>query len=143
MTGEIFEMLRKHSILSHAVGDPAVQEISEGDKKSFTKGVGRALSDELLNILFSVRINQLKGYLSPEQNYFYLSGLLIGSELKYITENIKYKLVLCSTGGLLQLYRTAVEFAGLSEHTIVVPAEIPDNAAMAGQLKILNSIKSI
>jgi 2-dehydro-3-deoxygalactonokinase len=143
MTGEIFEMLRKHSILSHAVGDPAGQEISEEDKESFTNGVSKALNNELLNALFSVRINQLKRYLSPEQNYFYLSGLLIGSELKYIAENIKYKLVLCSTGNLLQLYRTAIKFAGLSGHTIVVPAEILDNAAMAGQLKILNSIKSI
>ena len=144
MTGEIFEMLRKHSILSHAVSMPASDNnISEEDKQSFQRGVSKSLNDELLNVLFSVRINQLKKYLSPELNYFYLSGLLIGSELKYIRKNLKQKLVLCSTGSLLQLYQMAIEFTGLSEHTIVVPAPILDNAAMAGQVKILNSTKSI
>jgi 2-dehydro-3-deoxygalactonokinase len=142
MTGEVFGTLTKHTVLSHAVAIPENRQITEGDRQSFNDGVRKALTSELLNSLFSVRINQLKKYLSAEQNYYYLSGLLIGSELKYIAGNIKHKLVLCSSGQLLQLYEWAIDCAKLLEQTIIVPAEILDSAAAAGQLKILDNIKS-
>jgi 2-dehydro-3-deoxygalactonokinase len=141
MTGEVFDTLTKYTVLSHAVAIPENQQMTERDKKSFNDGVGKALTSELLNTLFSVRINQLKKYLSAEQNYFYLSGLLIGSELKYLRGNIKHKLVLCSSGRLLQLYQLAIDCAGLLEQTSIIPAEILDNAAAAGHLKILDNIK--
>lgn len=141
MTGEIFETLTKHTVLSHAVRVSNNKTISDDERKSFSLGVSKALDAELLNSLFSVRINQLKKYLSAEQNYFYLSGLLIGSELKHIVHTTQI-LVLCSSGSLLELYKMAIECAGLSKRTILVPAEVLDNAAAAGQIKILNSIKS-
>jgi 2-dehydro-3-deoxygalactonokinase len=144
MTGEIFDILTKHSILSHAVSDPGRNHyaVTDEERSSFQKGVNKALQSELLNALFSVRINQLKKYLSAEQNYFYMSGLLIGTELKHAVDKVNQKLVLCSSGRLLQLYQMAIECAGMSERTMTVPAEILDNAAAAGQLKILNNITS-
>jgi 2-dehydro-3-deoxygalactonokinase len=164
MTGEVFDILTKHSILSLAVSNPGrrtgnerpetadshlssvvsheAYEITDEEKTSFQKGVNKALRSELLSALFSVRINQLKKYLSAQQNYFYLSGLLIGSELKYLLDNANQHLVLCSSGRLLQLYQMAIECAGLSERTITVPAEVLDNAAAAGQVKILDNVTS-
>ena len=149
MTGEMFDIIARHSILSHAVSEPERETrndrreiIDSGLSSAFQKGVNKALQSELLNALFSVRINQLKKYLSAEQNYFYLSGLLIGSELKHAVDNADQKLVLCSSGRLLQLYQMAIDCGGLSERTITVPADILDNAAAAGQLKILNNITS-
>jgi len=143
MTGEIFDMLTKHTVLSHAVSSPKNDLIVDEDKKSFSDGASKALTGELLNSLFSVRINQLKKYLTAKQNYFYLSGLLIGSELKHIAKNINQKLVLCSSGRLLQLYQLAIDCMELSERTIIVPADILDNAAAEGQIRILNNIKSV
>lgn len=142
MTGEIFDTLTKYTVLSHAVADPKNEGIADEESGSFKQGVIKALNTELLNSLFSVRINQLKKNLSPEHNYYYLSGLLIGSELKYMGEN-NQKLVLCSSGRLLQLYQLALDIAGVSHRSVVVPAEILDNAAAEGQLKMLSNIKFI
>ncbi|MBL7699108.1 MAG: 2-dehydro-3-deoxygalactonokinase [Chitinophagaceae bacterium] len=133
MTGELFDIIARHSILSHAVHDAKQDEISEEERKSFYDGVKRSLGAELTGTLFSVRINQLKKYLSPEQNYFYLSGLLIGSEVKYLTNQ---KLILCSSSRLQRLYEWALDCVDLLNQTHVVSSEMLDNAATVGQLKI-------
>ena len=142
MTGEIFDLLIRHSILSQAVIVPGNLVITEKDTASFRAGVMKSFESELLNSLFSVRINQLKKYLSEQQNYFYLSGLLIGSEIKNIHKEKKQKLVLCSSGNLQRLYLTALQCAGLSDRTIVVTSQILDNSAAVGQLKIFKHMTS-
>ena len=142
MTGEIFDLLTRYSILSHAVINPGNAAITEGDTASFRSGVMKAFESELLNSLFSVRINQLKKYLSEQQNYFYLSGLLIGTEINYIRKKKKQKLVLCSSGSLQRLYQAALQSAGLSDQTLVITSQILDNSAAAGQLKIFKNMAS-
>ena len=133
MTGEVFEIIARHSILSHAVSEANHKEITEEERNSFYDGVKKSLKSELLSSLFSVRINQLKKYLSPEENYYYLSGIVIGSEIKYLTN---HKLILCSSGKLQRLYEWALDCADLMKQTYVVSSEMLDNAATSGQLKI-------
>jgi 2-dehydro-3-deoxygalactonokinase len=142
MTGEIFDLLTKHSILSHAVVNPGNAGITEDDTASFRSGVMKAFESELLNSLFSVRINLLRKYLTEQQNYFYLSGLLIGTEIDYIRKKKKQKLVLCSSGRLQRLYQAALQCAGLSDQTLIVTSQILDNSAAAGQLKIFKNMAS-
>lgn len=142
MTGEVFDLLIKHSILSNAVSVPDGKLITDEESDSFRAGVLKAFESELLNSLFSIRINQLKKYLPNNQNYFYLSGLLIGSEIKYLRNGINRKLVLCSSGNLMRLYHSALIYAGLSDRTIVVTSGILDNSAAAGQLKIFMNMAS-
>jgi len=78
MTGELFDLLTNHSILikkSHATFDRA----------SFQKGADFTLKSELGSFthgLFSVRSKQLFGELTDSQAYSYLSGLLIGSDVR-------------------------------------------------------------
>ncbi|HUQ66822.1 MAG TPA: 2-dehydro-3-deoxygalactonokinase [Flavitalea sp.] len=142
MTGEVFELLVKQSILSHAVTIPDNNFHTDDMIASFLKGVMKAFQSPLLNNLFSARINQLKKYLSNNENYFYLSGLLIGSEIAYLRSEKNQQLVLCSSGNLQVLYCKALECAGLSDDTIVVNAELLDNAAATGQLKIFMNMAS-
>ena len=142
MTGEIFDLLIKHSILSHAVSGSHHNLLSNEESGSFRAGVSKAFESELLSSLFSVRINQLKKHLSSQQNYFYLSGLLIGSELKYLRNDNNRKFVLCGSGNLLHLYHSALATAGLSARTIVVTSGVLDNSAAAGQLKIFKNMAS-
>jgi 2-dehydro-3-deoxygalactonokinase len=137
MTGEMFDIISRHSILGHAV-----IASSQIDEPAFEAGVINALESELLSSLFSVRVNQLKNRLSQQANYFYLSGLLIGSEIRYLTQNPANNVVLCSSGDLQQLYQTAMRCAGLLERTLAVDQRIIDNAAVAGHLKIFASMKS-
>jgi 2-dehydro-3-deoxygalactonokinase len=79
MTGEFFYLLSQKSILSGAVTTPS----KEADHwKSFERGVEDVQAGGLLHSSFLVRTNHLFGRWSGEENYAYLSGLLIGEELK-------------------------------------------------------------
>jgi len=90
MTGEVFELLANKSILSKSV----IKNESNQYKKIFERGVKEGASGNLLNIIFYVRTSQLFKTLTPEENYHYLSGLLIGSELQQVSAaNVKIHLV--------------------------------------------------
>jgi 2-dehydro-3-deoxygalactonokinase len=78
MTGELFDILSNHSIL--------IQDKNNTfDQSSFQKGADFTLKSELGSFthgLFSVRSKQLFGELSHTQASSYLSGLLIGSDVR-------------------------------------------------------------
>ena len=79
MTGEFYAMLRQHSILVRTMpaGDPPA------DMAAFGQGVNRALTGPgLLHTAFSARTLSLFKRLTPEALPSYLSGLIIGEELK-------------------------------------------------------------
>jgi 2-dehydro-3-deoxygalactonokinase len=78
MTGEMFDLLANKSILSNSV------EKNTSDKyiSVFKSAVKQSAEINLLNVAFHVRTNQLFKKFTPEENYFYLSGLVIGAELK-------------------------------------------------------------
>lgn len=81
MTGELFELLAKKSILSNSI--EKADDLKDGKNlKSFEKGIDDSLHLNILNSFFQVRINDLFNKLSKPENYCYLSGLLIGTELK-------------------------------------------------------------
>ena len=76
MTGELFAVLRTHSILGRSMTEGAF------DPEAFDAGVDRGLGDPALTAtLFSVRTAELDGRLAPGAAPDYLSGLLIGSEI--------------------------------------------------------------
>ena len=80
MTGELFNLLTRHSILADSVwpfGDADVRE----NTAAFEQGVKNGAGHNLSHSLFAVRTNQLLNRLSKEANYYYLSGLLIGTGL--------------------------------------------------------------
>jgi 2-dehydro-3-deoxygalactonokinase len=76
MTGEMFAVLRDHSILGRTMENA-------GDIPSvFDAGVARAREPGgLLHHLFGVRADSLAGTLTPEAAHEFLSGLLIGHEV--------------------------------------------------------------
>jgi 2-dehydro-3-deoxygalactonokinase len=102
MTGEFFGLLSRQSILSASVaeGEPSDQgrpadlgAPSPSDRRrppdlgarpiaAFLAGVDAAQGSGLLHSAFSVRTNQLFGRYAKTDNYQYLSGLMIGEELK-------------------------------------------------------------
>jgi len=125
MTGELYAMLREHSILGRlaGAGDEAV---------AFERGVrlslraGRALTHDL----FSARTLALTGELAPTGVADYLSGLLIGAEAVAARDWIERHasrdraITLVGEAMLCQRYRRALAIAG-------VPSRIgpPDSAA--------------
>ncbi len=78
MTGELFDLLSTRSVL--------IQHQTKGfDRDSFALGARYTLNSELGNFshgIFSVRSKQLFGELNPTEASSYLSGLLIGSDVR-------------------------------------------------------------
>lgn len=136
MTGELFDVIAKHTILTHAVMEPDEIVITEKEEAAFVQGVQKALDEDLLGNLFAVRINQIKNALNQQHNYYYLSGLIIGAEIKTLKPYNNGKIVLGSSGNLQRLYQLALHCTGLADQTVVVPAETLDKAAAAGQVSI-------
>ncbi|WP_345230757.1 2-dehydro-3-deoxygalactonokinase [Olivibacter ginsenosidimutans] len=143
MTGEIFHVMGKYSILQNSVDLSHMTELSGSNLSAFRLGVHESRASNILNSLFSVRVNQLFHKLNKKENAFYLSGLLIGSEMKSLCEQPHEQLILCSGSHLFELYQRAMAELGLLERTMVIPAQLIDQAAMAGQLKIFQQIKNL
>ncbi|TAJ24585.1 MAG: 2-dehydro-3-deoxygalactonokinase [Reyranella sp.] len=78
MTGEFYGLLGQHSILARTLEADAPL-----DEAAFLRGVTRAAAGEgLLHNAFGVRALGLFGRLTPTESASYLSGLLIGEEMR-------------------------------------------------------------
>lgn len=76
MTGELFDVLARQSVLRHST-DPA----APFDRASFLEGVEESQRRPLPSALFRVRTRQVLDRKEIPSNTSFLSGLLIGSEL--------------------------------------------------------------
>lgn len=145
MTGELFDILIHHSILGNSVSaSGAGHFFCEADKNAYDEGLRQSGRGSLLHTLFSVRINRLLEYLNESGNYFYLSGLLIGSELRSLAPGADpdSPVYLCSGGNVYLLYREAVTELGLSHRTTFIPPETMDKAIIEGHIKVMNILQN-
>lgn len=76
MTGELFNLLREHSILSDLLSLP----VEAG--KAFDLGVGRGLEGDVQAELFAVRARVLLGKAERQEASSFASGLLIGGDVR-------------------------------------------------------------
>lgn len=131
MTGEIFALLKNHSILGTLV-TPNKNPLSDG----FLKGVkNRFQSDtSLLHQVFSTRTLALFDQLPSDEISDFLSGLLIGEEVKSAKLNFDIEVTqtvqIIGRDDLAQRYSLALNMAGIS-NTIAF-----ENAAATGLYKI-------
>lgn len=78
-TGELFELLTRHSVMVRDGGDePAPNDAAFDAALARVRDLPRV---ELLHRLFEVRSRRLLGELPTEQAWSYMSGLLIGSDV--------------------------------------------------------------
>lgn len=75
MTGEIFALLKNHSLLADFLGG----DVEDGE--AFRAGVRDGLSGRLTTRLFRVRAAALLGHRSTEESAAYASGLMIGHDV--------------------------------------------------------------
>jgi 2-dehydro-3-deoxygalactonokinase len=136
MTGEWFDLLFRQSILSGSMVYDALLS-REMQTASFRKGVETGLGDELLHSAFMVRTNQLFGRISKAENYFFLSGILIGTEMKQLRGSSLAVAIVADRERSL-FYRIAAETIGLS----AVHCFDADEAVIRGQIKMYNTHRS-
>ncbi|MDP4214277.1 MAG: 2-dehydro-3-deoxygalactonokinase, partial [Bacteroidota bacterium] len=132
MTGELFDLISGSSILKEAVS-PGVHDITPDDFEAFDQGIVRSVTSNILHSLFSVRVNDLFKLFGKEQNYQYLSGLLIGTELRDLLENDPGRIQLCSGSNLYPLYQRGLEKLNLKAKTSFISPELMDSSAVEGQ----------
>ena len=116
MTGELFAVLREHSVLRLLMADGA------HDPGAFDLGVTRALADPAItSLLFTARTEGLFQRLAPAALPSYLSGLLIGSEVAGGLEAISHDAAILLVGDarLTALYGLALGIAGRSAIDVV------------------------
>lgn len=138
MTGELFEAIVSSTILQHSV---IKDEINAAYLEAFGRGVHLAKSGESLsNTLFRVRTNDLFSQSSKSENYYFLSGLIIGEELKTFLQYDNYKVLLAAGGHLAILYKKAFEILGMDENVQFLEKNDVDLLVIRGQYRILNHI---
>jgi 2-dehydro-3-deoxygalactonokinase len=128
LTGEMFALLRQHSIIGRLIPAGVAPERHE----AFRAGVAFGFSGGgggLLNDVFTVRAGALLGAFPPDDIAERLSGLLIGEEIRAgLASSAVTGLMprLVGEAALVARYRVAFETLGL-------PCELgPDHAAVAG-----------
>ena len=139
MTGELFELLTKHSILENAVTLP---ENKEPLWDAFIEGVSAVEHESILHNIFTVRVKQVLENLDGVSNYYYLSGLLIGAEILALKTEVKQHIYVFASGVLSQCYEIAIKTL-LPENTVeVVSAENQERAFILGQYLIYKTFTS-
>ncbi|SCX14534.1 MULTISPECIES: 2-dehydro-3-deoxygalactonokinase [unclassified Pseudomonas] len=122
MTGELFAVLSKHSLLGRT------QKVSaQFQAEAFDRGVQVALSKEgqrgVLSTLFSARTLGLTAELTPEQQPDYLSGLLIGHELAGLPASARLvPIILVGAGPLCVRYQRALALCGFAHVSLAQEA---------------------
>lgn len=135
VTGELFANLSKNGLLKEAVQSNNNKRHAL-DWEIFNAGVEDSGKANILNALFKVRTNQLFGRFSKQENYQYLSGLLIGHETRNLLDKQDMQVVLCSSANLYEHYAHAMEYLGLNDRVCYLNPEEVELATVKGQLKI-------
>ncbi len=143
MTGELYAVLREHSILGRLIGPKDSQQAATSeDSDAFARGVRYSLRAPaaLSRDIFSARTLALTKELAPSGVDDYLSGLLIGAEIaagrdwlrtKYpLLDERSRPLILLGAAALAQKYLRALTLANI-DATIG-----PDDAAARGLWRI-------
>jgi 2-dehydro-3-deoxygalactonokinase len=107
MTGDVYSALSKCTILERTMTSGAVTE-----EAAFREGVNRSAdSGGLLHHLFGVRTLVLMGQLKEEASASYLSGLLIGHEVRAAMPT-GARVMVVGAAQLCGLYAQAIEACG-------------------------------
>jgi 2-dehydro-3-deoxygalactonokinase len=123
MTGEIFEALTSATILKQTTDAP-----DESPSDAFLDGVGEGFSKGMEGSVFHARVRGVLEGATNGANRGFLSGLLIGSELRYIAQSAEDRPVLIAgPTSLAAKYRSAME--ACEAFPDLVPVDLPNGSA--------------
>ncbi len=116
MTGELYALLRRHSLLATLMPEAIDGDVD--DPAAFARGVAASAgTGGLLHQLFGVRTQGLFGALPAVQAPSYLSGLLVGHELRGLLPANAAVVHLVGGAGLARRYQRALELLGVAAHS--------------------------
>ena len=125
MTGELFKCLSENIIFKEQISTKTFC------KDSFQKGVSQAeKAGPILNSLFHLRTDYLFAHIQSSDFHSYLSGFLIGSEVKDAAGECD-EVIVCGSDKMIELYSIAFSHFGI--FTVEFPAS---EATVLGMLKV-------
>jgi 2-dehydro-3-deoxygalactonokinase len=141
MTGELFDVLSAHSLLRASVqttGGASSANLSEpAARDAFAAGVRDVSVSGLAGSLFQTRVRTVLQNMLPSVNRWFLSGLLVGSEIAELAaRETATPILLAAAKPLNAAYRLAFEILGLKNLT-VVPLEEMALASVRGHRALL------
>lgn len=129
LSGELFGLLKAGSVLARGADDGAHED-------AFLDGARRALSSQasLLHLLFSVRARQVTGDLAGARSAAFLSGLIIGCDVRDALAALEYErsrpvVEIIGAEALAGAYAQVLRLAGAE--TRVTPAREAGTAGFA------------
>ncbi|HEY0550683.1 MAG TPA: 2-dehydro-3-deoxygalactonokinase [Verrucomicrobiae bacterium] len=141
MTGELFDVLGRQSLLRASVNLDSRAPLSEPDRAAFQEGARWGKDNGLAGGLFRVRTRAVLDRSPLTNNTWFFSGLLIGAELASVCANAGSRpVILAATRALSELYGMA--FATIADKTmewIQLPAEQVERATIIGHSLFLRN----
>lgn len=135
MTGEVFAVLSEHTILKESLQNG---NLNDQVLPAFREGVAQSEQKSFLNELFKLRAKDLFGQKSKSENYFFLSGLLVGQELSNLmSPNIK-EIWIGASGDLATLYLLAAQQLDLQAR--IIEEEVIKKAVIMGHQKLFSGL---
>ena len=138
MTGDFFAALRKNTILNVSVNKVDYLE-TVSNIESFKQGVHDCKYSNILHNCFLVRTNTLFNKFTKEENYYYLSGLLIGTELMDLSGSEYKKITITANKMMTNLYTAAIEILDCLQLNEVIKLN-SDDMLFKGQLAIYKKV---
>lgn len=133
-TGELFDLITNHSLIG------ALLSGSNRNQDAFNEGVETGFhSTAVISALFAARSSILLGQRAAEDARSWLSGLLIGNEIREGNSMLPDKTgrpVLIGTALLCDMYRAAFDFLGIASESA------PDDVTIKGFQQIIHSSQS-
>ncbi|BEP36613.1 2-dehydro-3-deoxygalactonokinase [Variovorax sp. V59] len=130
MTGEFYALLSQHSILARTLDADAPL-----DEAAFVQGVARADNGQgLLHNAFGARTLALFERMPTQELASYLSGLLIGEELRTQSLHAFGEVVLIGSPALTQRYTLALSATGIATRRLGAEATWAGLHALSGFL---------
>ena len=137
MTGELFQLLSRHGMLSSSIEFNILDNVRK--EEAFAEGVKKGITANLLNSLFSVRVNELLKGMDKKENWHFLSGLLIGYEMKELIKSTG-PVYLCVGTSLSGLYERASELVGIKKIMRIVSSDMVDQSVVKAHISMYNNI---
>jgi len=137
MTGELFSLLGQNSILKNSV------EAGIFDANAFKQGLIDSGRGNLLHLIFKVRTNSLFDIRGKNENYHYLSGLLIGSEVRDMLSTDAETINLVCGDELRLPYQIALNELAADKKISMLPTDQAEQATVMGQLIIAKHLQML
>ena len=113
MTGELFALMRRHSLLANQLG----AEVTLGD--AFRDGLAEGARRDLAASLFGIRAAKLLGEREDDDAASFASGLLIGADVAArLADSRHHQIYVLADPVLGSLYAAAIEANGHAAHII-------------------------